>query len=101
LPRSLKQEHPAFAMPDLFSASSQLREPSKTSCLCRHTFCLWKNRTGCEPREQKSALLTRMVLSVEAGIEIDFRMNDSLLPWNATFKQRSSMPCRISWSSGI
>ena len=32
-----------------------------------------------EPREQKSALLTRMVLSVEAGIEIDFRMVDSLL----------------------
>ena len=30
-------------------------------------------------REQKSALLTRMVLSVEAGIEIDFRMVDSLL----------------------
>jgi DNA-binding transcriptional LysR family regulator len=30
-------------------------------------------------REQKSALLTRMVLSVEAGIEIDFRTGDSLL----------------------
>jgi hypothetical protein len=32
-----------------------------------------------DTREQKSALLTRMVLSVEAGIEMDFRMVDSIL----------------------
>ena len=71
---------------DLFSASSELRQPSNTSCLCRHIFCLWKNRTVPEPREQKSALLTQTVLSVEAGIEIDFRMVDSLLALELTLQ---------------
>jgi len=39
-----------------------------------------------QPREQKSALLTHEVLSVEAGIEIDFRMVDSFLALQLSFQ---------------
>jgi DNA-binding transcriptional LysR family regulator len=42
-------------------------------------FVYGRNEQVAEAREQKSALLTRMVLSVKAGIEIDFRTVDSLL----------------------
>jgi hypothetical protein len=39
-----------------------------------------------QPREQKSALLTHEVLSVEAGIEIDFRMVDSFFALQLSFQ---------------
>ena len=74
--RSLIQEHPAFAMPTAFSL--QRIGHDVQYFLSMPPYFLSMEETD-PAREQKSALLTRMVLSVEAGIEIDFRMVDSLL----------------------
>ena len=49
-----------------------------------------------ESRELKSALLTKEVHPVDADIEIDFRMVDSLLALVPAFMQRRSIPCQIS-----
>ncbi len=63
----------------LFSASSELRGRPILPVYAAILFVYGRNGQWLQSREQKSALLTRMVLSVEAGIEIDFRMVDSLL----------------------
>lgn len=77
--RSLKQEHPAFAMPTSFQPPANWGCRPILPVYAAILSVYGRNEPVAEPREQKSALLTRMVLSVEAGIEIDFRMVDSLL----------------------
>jgi hypothetical protein len=45
----------------------ELHRPSNTSCLCRHTFCLWRKRTGCRRKAIRAVGVKHCVLSSDMG----------------------------------